>query len=156
MLTAVKYGRPPGIRAEDIITVRSMVLVITSERDFLNVLHETRAIAIGIGFHPMEAVLIVAAIAELVQNLIRYAGSGMVSIREVSAGPVRGIEVTVVDHGPGIQDLDLAMSVGFSTSRGLGLGLPACRRIMDDFDLKSAPGEGTVITTAKWLRYAGL
>ena len=156
MLTALKYGRPPGIRSEDIISLRSKQLAIRSEVDRLQALRDTRSMALGIGFDPMEAALIVAAIAELVQNLLRYAGTGEVSIREVSAGATRGIEVTVVDHGPGIRDIELAMSVGYSTSRGLGLGLPACRRIMDDFDLKSAPGEGTVIKTAKWLHYAGI
>jgi serine/threonine-protein kinase RsbT len=70
--------------------------------------------------------------------------------RLVKTGSRMGLELQFVDRGPGIQDIDLAMQDGFSTSGGLGKGLSGSRRLMDDFEIESAPGQGTTVTLRKW------
>jgi len=84
-----------------------------------------------------------------------YARRGEVRIRPATDTGRDGLVVIAEDHGPGIRDIAQALQDGFSTSGGLGLGLPGARRLMDDFDLKSAPGQGTTVTMAKWKRSHG-
>jgi len=79
-----------------------------------------------------------------------YAGTGTVTIREIERGGRKGIEIICEDQGPGIADIDLVMQDGYSTSRGMGMGLPGARRLMDEFDIKSAEGQGTIIHCRKW------
>ena len=82
---------------------------------------------------------------------LKYAGSGKFSLRRVERPGSRGIEIEVSDNGPGIPDVDAAMSDHFSSSGTLGLGLPGVERLMDEFSLESAPGQGTRVTARKWL-----
>jgi serine/threonine-protein kinase RsbT len=95
--------------------------------------------------------MIATAVSELVRNILKYAGSGEVRLRRVQRASGGGIEILVSDHGPGIADLDAAMSDHFSTSGTLGLGLPGVKRLMDDFSMESAPGKGTRVKACKWI-----
>ena len=88
----------------------------------------------------------------MARNIVSYAGSGEIVIRIVQRGQRRGITVVARDKGPGIADIERAMEDGFSTSRGLGLGLPGSKRLMDEFELVSEVGRGTEITMTKWER----
>jgi len=88
----------------------------------------------------------------LTRNIVLYAGEGTVTLRAIERGNKRGIEVVCEDHGPGIEDVDLVMQEGYSTSRGLGMGLPGAKRLMDEFEIQSQVGKGTRVTARKWLR----
>ena len=88
----------------------------------------------------------------MARNIVSYAGNGEIVMRVVRQGQRRGITVVARDRGPGIADIERAMKDGFSTSRGLGLGLPGSKRLMDEFELVSEVGKGTEITMTKWER----
>jgi rsbT antagonist protein RsbS len=90
-------------------------------------------------------------VSEVARNILEYAKRGEVVVSVVQRGDRRGLEVLARDRGPGIADVSRAMQDGFSTSRGLGLGLPGSRRLMDDFELESKVGLGTTVTMRKWL-----
>jgi serine/threonine-protein kinase RsbT len=95
--------------------------------------------------------MIATAVSEVARNILEYAKRGEVVVSVVQRGDRRGLEVLARDRGPGIADVSRAMQDGFSTSRGLGLGLPGSRRLMDDFELESKVGLGTTVTMRKWL-----
>lgn len=109
-----------------------------------------RAMALQLGFRTTDATLIATAISELARNILLYAKSGEIVISAIERGEQRGIEVAARDKGPGIASVALAMQDGYSTSGRLGLGLPGVRRLMDEFDIRSDPGRGTMVTVKKW------
>ena len=109
-----------------------------------------RKMAADLGFGKADQALIATAISELARNIVNYAGSGQIEVKQVSDGKLIGIQVISTDNGPGIEDIEAAMVDGFSTGRSLGLGLPGTRRIVDMFDIESAPGQGVTVTVIKW------
>ncbi|WP_108259230.1 anti-sigma regulatory factor [Mangrovicoccus ximenensis] len=109
-----------------------------------------RHLAAEIGFSRPEQALIATAISELARNIVSYAERGMISFAAVDAERRQGLRITAEDRGPGIADIHAAMTDGFSTGNSLGLGLPGTQRIMDEFDIRSAPGEGVTVTVVKW------
>ncbi|PYZ92119.1 ATP-binding protein [Salipaludibacillus keqinensis] len=111
-----------------------------------------RKLAREIGFGSVDQARITTAISELARNIYLYANRGQIKIEEVTASGKRGIKIIAVDEGPGIKDLRRVMEDGFTTSGGLGAGLPGVKRLMDDFNLHSELNEGTTITATKWLR----
>ncbi|HEU4962777.1 MAG TPA: anti-sigma regulatory factor [Bacilli bacterium] len=125
---------------------------IHNETDAIVARQRGRDMARRLGFSVVDQTRIAISISELARNMILYADHGEVLICEIRdpQGEV-GLEVQVVDNGPGIADLEQAMSDGFSTSNGLGMGLPGTKRLMDDFVVETAPGSGTKITIRKWL-----
>ena len=127
-----------------------MAVVIRTEADIVSARQAGRSLAAAIGFNPTDQALIATAISELARNILRYAGSGEVRISPLSARGRDGIEVVAADHGPGIADLDEAMLDGFTTSGGLGLGLPGAKRLMDEFHVQTGP-TGTTITALKFI-----
>ena len=106
----------------------------------------------GLRFSSSELTLIATAISEVARNIVSYAGTGEIVLRLVQKGQRRGLLVIARDRGPGIADIARAMEDGYSTSRGLGLGLPGSKRLMDEFNLVSEVGKGTEITMTKWER----
>ena len=112
-----------------------------------------RQVAQSLGFGALDQSRIATAVSELARNVVRYAtdGRGEARIRPLSEGK-GGLEVIVSDSGPGIADLEGALGVGFTSGRGLGLGLPGTRRLMDEFQIDSGPGRGTTVTIRKWRR----
>lgn len=123
---------------------------INGEWDVVTARQEARAVAVALGFGGTLLTVIATAVSEIARNIVNYAGRGEVEISVVESAGRRGIEIVARDTGPGIPDIALAMQDGFSTGRGLGLGLPGARRLMDDFHIESAPGQGTCITMRKW------
>lgn len=111
-----------------------------------------RAMATDLGFSPGDATLIATAISELARNVVQYAREGEVVFTTLSSGGRMGIAVTVVDKGPGIDDVTAALQDGYSTSGRLGLGLPGVRRLMDELAIDSLPGHGTTVKVKKWKR----
>jgi serine/threonine-protein kinase RsbT len=94
--------------------------------------------------------MVATAVSELARNILVYAGGGTIDLSLIDQNSHRGVLVVAQDEGPGIADIELAMQDGYSTSNGLGLGLPGSDRLMDEFDLVSEVGVGTTVTAKKW------
>ncbi len=123
---------------------------IKSDKDLVEIRAYGRKLAREIGFNSNDQTLIATALSEVCRNIIEYAGTGKIII-ETAQGSSRGISITAHDHGPGIKDIEKALEEGFSTGRGMGIGLPGCRRIMDQFQINSQAGKGTVVSMHKWV-----
>jgi serine/threonine-protein kinase RsbT len=106
----------------------------------------------SIGFGTVDQARITTAISELARNIYLYAGKGTIKIERIYKNNQYGITIIASDEGPGIADLRKVMNDGFSTSGGLGAGMPGVRRLMDEFNVQSEQGVGTTITAVKWLR----
>jgi serine/threonine-protein kinase RsbT len=91
------------------------------------------------------------ALSEIARNVLIHAGAGEVFLRREDVGGRRRIVAVTRDEGPGIVDLERAMQDGYTTGRGLGLGLPSARRLVDEFSILSAPGQGTTVVLAMWI-----
>jgi serine/threonine-protein kinase RsbT len=125
---------------------------ISDESDIIVARKTIRVVSEKLGFSLTDVTRIVTAVSELARNVFVYAGSGVMSWCILDQGNVVGIELTFEDHGPGISDLEQVMQEGYSTSKGLGLGLPGSRRLMDDIEIRSQVGEGTTVVVKKWRR----
>ncbi|WP_432353173.1 anti-sigma regulatory factor [Sporosarcina sp. A2] len=104
------------------------------------------------GFGTVDQARITTAISELARNIYLYAGKGKIEIERLSIDGMKGMTIIASDEGPGIPDLRRVMEDGFTTSGGLGAGMPGVKRLMDDFKVESEVGKGTTITATKWLR----
>ena len=129
---------------------------IRIEDDIVLARSRARDAARSIGFGIVDQSRIATAVSELTRNIIRYAtnSEGEVLIRRLvgGSGARTGIEIVAADKGPGITDVELAMREGFTSGPGMGLGLPGTKRLMDEMEIESAAGQGTVITIRKWRR----
>ena len=125
---------------------------IEHESDIVIARQKGRELAAAIGFSSTDQTLLATAISEVARNIISYAGRGEVVLSGIEEGGRQGVLVVARDQGPGIADPQLAMRDGYSTGNSLGVGLPGARRLVDEFDLISAPGAGTTVTLKKWLR----
>jgi len=125
-------------------------VAINSDQDIVAARQKGRVMANELGFSTGDATLVATAISELARNIVSYAGKGQVTIKMVNGLYRQGIAVIASDDGPGIPDIRQAMRDGFSTSGSLGLGLPGVRRLMDEFEITSQPGRGTIVTVKKW------
>lgn len=126
------------------------VAAIRSDLDIVIARTLARDTAKGLGFGAIDQARIATAVSELARNIFLYAGTGSVTVREVERTGRKGIEIVCEDQGPGISDISIVMQDGYSTSRGMGMGLPGAKRLMDEFDIKSQEGIGTTITCRKW------
>ena len=125
---------------------------VASDVDIVSARQKGRALAAQAGFSEGDQTVIAAAISEIARNILMYAKRGEVSLVLSNHDDRIGIIVIARDQGPGIADLSRALQDGYSTSGGLGLGLPGARRLMDEFDVQTAPGKGTTVTMKKWRR----
>jgi serine/threonine-protein kinase RsbT len=105
-----------------------------------------------LAFTPLESTKLVTAASEIGRNTLVHGHGGGMTISEVQAGPRMGLQLVFEDSGPGIQDIDQAMTDGFSTAKSLGLGLGGARRLVNEFELTSEPAAGTRITLRQWKR----
>lgn len=124
--------------------------VIRSDLDIVIARTLARDMAKALGFGAIDQARIATAVSELARNIFLYAGTGSVTVRAIEKGGRKGIEILCEDQGPGIADMSLAMQDGYTTSRGMGMGLPGAKRLMDEFDIRSQVGVGTTITCRKW------
>jgi serine/threonine-protein kinase RsbT len=124
--------------------------VIRSDLDIVIARTLARDTAKNMGFGAIDQARIATAVSELARNIFLYAGTGTVTVREVERTGRKGIEIVCEDQGPGIANIDVVMQDGYSTSRGMGMGLPGAKRLMDEFDIRSHEGVGTTITCRKW------
>jgi serine/threonine-protein kinase RsbT len=125
---------------------------IEEEADIAVARRVVRDIAGKVGFGTTETTRIITAASELGRNVFKYAGKGSMYWRILQKGTASGVELRFEDHGPGIADLDAAMREGHTTGGGLGMGLPGAKRLMDEMDVQTAPGEGTTVVVRKWRR----
>lgn len=124
---------------------------IQSDLDVVTARSAAREIAKLQGFGAIDQARIATAVGELARNIFIYAKTGRVIVRGVDSGGKKGIEIVCEDQGPGIENVDLAMQDGYSTSGGLGMGIPGARRLMNDFHIRSQVGSGTTVTCRKWI-----
>ncbi|MBI4337358.1 MAG: anti-sigma regulatory factor [Chloroflexi bacterium] len=124
---------------------------LQSDDDLLVARQVGRRISTELGFRPVDVTCVVTAISELARNILMYAGAGEIVLVPINDASGPGLMVIARDQGPGISDVQKALMDGFSTSGGLGLGLPGVRRLMDEFDIVSEVGHGTTVTVKKWV-----
>jgi len=124
---------------------------VRTEPDIVSVRVRVKAMAEMLGFGYMDQTRIATAVSELARNVYHFAGGGKVIVKPMNRLGKNGIEIIVEDHGPGIENLELALKGGHSTRGGLGLGLSGSKKLMDEFDIKTKIGEGTTVTIRKWL-----
>ncbi|TMQ21808.1 MAG: anti-sigma regulatory factor [Candidatus Rokuibacteriota bacterium] len=123
---------------------------IRSSEDVVIVRQLVRAWAIRLGFSLVDQTKIVTAASELARNTVDYGGGGIVRLEALSDGRRIGLRLTFEDKGPGIEDLALALKDGYTSGGGLGLGLGGAKRLSNDFELVSKPGEGTRVSITRW------
>jgi serine/threonine-protein kinase RsbT len=134
----------PGPREESVVPISSSADIVTARQ-------RGRALAAALGFAGSDLTLIATAISELARNIIEYATAGEIVLSHEDTDGRPGIVIVARDEGPGIPDVSRALSAGYSTGPGLGLGLPGVRRLMDDFEITSNAGRGTTVSVRKWL-----
>ena len=126
------------------------VLMIRTSEDIVRIRQAVRSWAIRQGFTLVDQTKIVTAASELARNTIDYGGGGEVRLQALKEGFRCGLRLTFIDQGPGIPDIELALQDGYTTGSGLGLGLGGARRLVNEFEIASRPGEGTRVTIARW------
>jgi serine/threonine-protein kinase RsbT len=127
-------------------------IAIESDADVVTARQRARELAADLELSSTDQTLLATAISEVARNITTYATRGEVLVSIVQDHDRRGIRVVARDQGPGIEDIDRALQDGYTTGGGLGLGLPGARRLVDDFSIDSAPGQGTTVTLVKWSR----
>ena len=127
-------------------------IAIESDADVVTARQRARALAVGLDMPTTDQTLLATAISEIARNITAYAVRGEVLLDVVQDGSRRGVRVVARDDGPGIEDLEKALTDGYTTGGGLGLGLPGARRLVDEFDIQTALGQGTRVTLVKWTR----
>jgi serine/threonine-protein kinase RsbT len=110
----------------------------------------TRTFAVEVGLGLVDQTKVVTAASELARNTLDYGGGGEVTVELVEQGGRRGVRLTFEDKGPGIADIEQALKDGFTSGKGMGLGLGGAKRLCNEFSIVSAPGTGTKVTIARW------
>ncbi|MFF5176766.1 ATP-binding protein [Micromonospora sp. NPDC000316] len=125
---------------------------IRSDEDVVRVRQLVRVVAVAVKLSLVDQTKVVTAASELARNTLVYGGGGRAEVTTVDNGRRRGVRIVFADSGPGIADLDLAFTDGYTTGGGLGLGLSGARRLVDEFQIETSAESGTQITVTKWSR----
>ena len=125
---------------------------ITSDADVVRVRQSVRALAVVAKLSLVDQTKLVTAASELARNTLVYGGGGSAVVELVTTGSRRGVRAAFADQGPGITDVTQALTDGWTSGNGLGLGLSGAKRLVDDFELETGPGEGTLVKIVKWTR----
>jgi len=142
--------RSPGFGAINSTVVQLEAVPLRRSEDIVRMRQVVRERAITLGFGLVDQTKIVTAASELARNAMLYGGGGDVEIAQLAAGVRKGLRLTFMDDGPGIDDIQLAMKDGYTSGSGLGLGLGGARRLANEFALESTPGRGTRVTIIRW------
>ncbi|WP_443747644.1 anti-sigma regulatory factor [Asticcacaulis solisilvae] len=129
---------------------RTETYPLVTEADIVVVRREAKIWAAQLGFGLVDQTKLVTACSELARNTIVYGGGGTMIMEALDVPPRKGLRLIFEDHGPGIADLDLALTDGYTSGGGMGLGLTGARRLCNEFDIVTAPGAGTKVTVARW------
>jgi serine/threonine-protein kinase RsbT len=130
--------------------LRHETMPVRSAQDVVLVRQAVRAWAVAQGLGLVDQTKIVTAASELARNTVDYGGGGTVRLEALQEGTRKGLRLTFEDEGPGIPDLALALTDGYTTGSGMGLGLSGSKRLVNEFDLWSEPGRGTRVTVTRW------
>jgi serine/threonine-protein kinase RsbT len=133
-----------------LVVEKGETIAVRSSDDVVRVRQAVRARAIEAGFGIVDQTKRVTAASEIARNTVDYGGGGTLVIEIVREGTRRGVQLTFSDSGPGITDLKAAMTDGYTTGSGLGLGLSGAKRLSNEFSIESSPGKGTTVTLARW------
>ncbi len=125
-------------------------LPIATSDDVVRVRQQTRVRAVEAGLGLVDQTKIITAASELARNTLDYGGGGFVRIELLQNGGRRGVRLTFEDHGPGIGDIEQALTDGFTSGGGLGLGLSGAKRLSNEFSIHSVVGQGTTVMIARW------
>ena len=125
---------------------------VASDVDIVSARQQGRALAMRLGFSSSDATMVATAISELARNIVLYAKRGEIVLAAVVNSEHRGLAITACDDGDGIADIRQALQDGYSTSGRMGVGLPGVKRLMDEFEISSTVGKGTVVSVKKWGR----
>ena len=128
----------------------SETVPVQSADDVVRVRQAVRARAVAAGFSLVDQTKIVTAASEIARNTVDYGGGGTLCLEVLREGARRGVRLTFADSGPGIADLERAMADGYTSGNGLGLGLSGAKRLCNEFSVKSARDQGTIVTLARW------
>lgn len=126
------------------------IMSIQSSADAVLVRQVVRRFAVKMKFSLVDQTKLVTAASELARNTLDYGGGGTVTIEALDEGDRQGVRLTFADQGPGIPDIELAIKEGYTTGGGLGMGLSGTKRLVNEFDIVSKVGEGTIVTIIKW------
>jgi serine/threonine-protein kinase RsbT len=132
------------------IVEKSETLPVRASEDVVRVRQMVRTHAVNAGFSLVDQTKIVTAASEIARNTIDYGGGGECRIETVKVNARRGVRLVFSDKGPGIADIERALTDGFTSGGGLGLGLSGAKRLSSEFDIQSAPGQGTTVTLTRW------
>jgi serine/threonine-protein kinase RsbT len=143
-----------GYLSATVQATREIRIRINSNLDIVTARRKGRRLANDLGFGPVDLAIIATAISELARNIVLYARRGEILVKSAWKDDPAGIFVVASDEGPGISDVNEAMHGGYSTSGGLGLGLAGVRRLMDELEIATEVGHGTIVTAKKWKRRA--
>ncbi|WP_229071677.1 ATP-binding protein [Actinoplanes sp. DH11] len=130
----------------------SQRLPVSTDQDVVRVRQLVRTLSVAVKLSLVDQTKLVTAASELARNTLVYGGGGEVVVARVQNERRAGIRIVFADQGPGIADLELALTDGYTTGGGLGLGLSGARRLVDEFEIDTEPGKGTTITVTKWCR----
>jgi len=129
---------------------RTETLPVRASEDVVRVRQIVRSRAVDAGFSLVDQTKVVTAASEIARNTIDYGGGGEARIELVRLNARRGIRMVFSDQGPGIEDINRALTDGYTTGNGLGLGLSGAKRLSSEFEIDTAPGKGTTITMTRW------
>ena len=133
------------------MSIEPTTLPVRSGEDVVKVRQAVRSLAMDLGFSLVDQTKVITAASELARNTLTYGGGGEVRIERLNEGPKRtGLRLTFEDRGPGIANIELALTDGYTTGTGLGLGLNGARKLSHEFDIWSQPGVGTRVTITRW------
>jgi serine/threonine-protein kinase RsbT len=133
-----------------IVILNKDAMSVYREQDVVPFRNRLKEYAVRIGMSLLNQTKVITAASELVRNMLKYANGGEVYIEVISKGRDNGIRLRFEDKGPGISDIKEAMKDGFSSGKSLGLGLPGTKRLVNEFEIRSEIGKGTVVTIVKW------
>ena len=131
-------------------TLRHERLTVKASDEVVGVRQCVRDFAVDARLSLVDQTKLITAASELARNMVVYGGGGHVIVEHVEADGRSGVRLTFEDQGPGISDITLALRDGFTTGGGLGLGLGGAKRLVQDFEIRSAPGKGTTVVIARW------
>jgi serine/threonine-protein kinase RsbT len=133
-----------------LVVEKDETIAVHTSDDVVRVRQAVRARAVEAGFGIVDQTKLVTAASEIARNTVDYGGGGTLRIEIVREGTRRGVQLTFSDSGPGIADISAAMTDGYTTGSGLGLGLSGAKRLSNEFSIDSSPGKGTIVTLARW------